>query len=203
MAAAHSRLGKGFSDPAIESARVFRVVLDATAWPGKICKAEPVASAPSPLFDMTADVLLTLVDYDTPLWLDEATVTPEVRNYLKFFTGCPLADHPAEAAFAVVSDIHSMPALSEFPQGTPEYPDRSATIIFQTENLSNETGATFTGPGIQSQVTFNAEGLTSKFWSAVDANHAGFPQGVDLIFTSKTAIAACPRSVTVKIPEMA
>ena len=57
----------------------------------------PRSSRPSPLHPVTAAVCLTLLDFDTPLWLDDAAARPEAVDWLKFHCGMPLAAEPARA----------------------------------------------------------------------------------------------------------
>ena len=60
----------GFTDPVTDAQATFRAVLDAMARPGTIHSAGECLAAPAPLDRATAAVLLTLVDHETPLWLD-------------------------------------------------------------------------------------------------------------------------------------
>jgi alpha-D-ribose 1-methylphosphonate 5-triphosphate synthase subunit PhnH len=125
---------------------------------------------------------------DPPL-AEEASV-PE---YVRFHTGARLAASPAEAAYTVVSDTSRMPPLAGFAQGTPDYPDRSATLILQVDALA-ATGWRLEGPGIAGHTLFSASPLPGDFVEQMRANRRRFPCGVDIFFTSGTEIAALPRS---------
>ena len=62
------------------AARSGEQVLDAMARPGTIHQVGANLSPPAPLNPATAAVLLTLVDNETPLWLDEAAT--KAREWL-------------------------------------------------------------------------------------------------------------------------
>ena len=87
-----------------------------------------------------------------------------------------------------------MPPLKVFAQGTPDYPDRSTTLLVQVDRLDG-FGHTFEGPGINGRITFSAEPALPDFTRQLGENRAAFPCGVDLIFVTATTIAALPRSV--------
>ena len=61
-------------------------------------------SPPAPLAPAAAATLLTLVDFETPLWLDPAAATPAVLAWTRFHCGAPVVDAPEPARFAVVTD---------------------------------------------------------------------------------------------------
>jgi alpha-D-ribose 1-methylphosphonate 5-triphosphate synthase subunit PhnH len=94
-----------------------------------------------------------------------------------------------------------MPHPSHFAQGTHDYPDRSATLVLQVEDIRAEGPVMLSGPGIPQRLRFGASGLGDGFWAAMAENHAGFPIGVDVIFVSPTSIAALPRSTDIELAE--
>jgi alpha-D-ribose 1-methylphosphonate 5-triphosphate synthase subunit PhnH len=101
---------------------------------------------------------------------------------------------PREAAFAVVSEPMRMPPLTDFAQGSADYPDRSTTLIIGVRALSTQ-GWRLEGPGINGHVHFSAAPLPEDFAGQMRANHAAFPRGVDVFLVTEDAIAALPRSV--------
>ena len=62
----------GFAEPAVDSQRVFRAVLDAMARPGMLVRVPATIEPPAPLGIATGAVLLALADQDTNVWLDGA-----------------------------------------------------------------------------------------------------------------------------------
>lgn len=187
----------GFGDPVQDAQGVFRAVLDAMARPGTIHDLALGIEAPAPLSAGSAAVLMALADFETPVWLDGAAESAEAAAHLRFHCGCPLASGPADAVFAVVADPALMPPLSAFAAGTEEYPDRSCTVIVQVASLAAGAGWVLTGPGIRDRASLRVGGLPPAFAGWVRDNHAGFPLGVDLVFTCGGRIAALPRSTRI------
>ncbi|MEM7044387.1 MAG: phosphonate C-P lyase system protein PhnH [Pseudomonadota bacterium] len=192
-------LSPGFADPPLQAQSVFRLVLDAMAHPGRIkTLAGDAPSAPAPLDDATFALALTLIDFETKVWLDDRLAMPDVVESLRFHCGCPIVEQPGAAAFALIGQCTSMAPFSDFARGTPEYPDRAATLIVQTHGMADDQGWTLTGPGIQSQARFRALGLPADFAERWSVNRGGFPNGVDLIFTHGRQFACLPRTTALE-----
>jgi alpha-D-ribose 1-methylphosphonate 5-triphosphate synthase subunit PhnH len=187
----------GLADPILDSQRIFRSVLEATSRPARIVDVAAAIHPPAPLHPATAAVCLTLLDFDTPLWLDDAAARPEVVEWLKFHCGMPLAAEPDAAGFVLVADAVRMPPLSAFNPGTAEHPERSATVIVQVRALIGGTGRRLTGPGIADEVRLDVAGVPDTFWTWTSDNHVQFPRGVDLLMTAGQVIAALPRTTRV------
>ncbi|MDT8344946.1 MAG: phosphonate C-P lyase system protein PhnH [Thermohalobaculum sp.] len=181
-------LDGGFGDAPRDASHAFRALMNAMARPGRI---ERLAGArpPAPLSVAAGTLLLTLCDQDTPLCLTGRVDCDDVRVWVAFHTGAPLAG-PADCAFAI-GRWEDLAPLSAYPCGTPDYPDRSATLVIETDALAPQ-GAVLSGPGIR---TTAALALPDK--AAFQANHARFPLGLDAFFTCGAQVAALPRSTTV------
>jgi alpha-D-ribose 1-methylphosphonate 5-triphosphate synthase subunit PhnH len=54
------------------------------------------------------------------------------------------------------------------------------------------------GPGIKDMHRVALLGLPKSFWAQWQANHAAFPQGVDLIFTCAEHALGLPRTTRVR-----
>jgi alpha-D-ribose 1-methylphosphonate 5-triphosphate synthase subunit PhnH len=191
-------LAPAFADPVCASQAVFRSVMDAMARPGTIVATGSLARAPQPLGLAAAAVALTLIDYETPVWLDPALAqSPEVAAWLRFHTGAPLTDDPRQAVFGFIADPPRMPPFEAFSQGSMEYPDRAATLVLQVERLSGDGGFYLSGPGVRGSRALSASPLPADFAARMRANRALFPRGLDIILASATMVAALPRSVHV------
>jgi alpha-D-ribose 1-methylphosphonate 5-triphosphate synthase subunit PhnH len=188
----------GFADQALDSARGFRLMLDAMAHPGRILPMPIVIDAPAPLLPTAATICLTLCDYDTPLWLDEAYRLPSALDYVRFHTGAPIVEDIAKASFLLCSPDSAAMALASANRGSAEYPDTSATLIVQLPAFPSDGYLTLAGPGIDGARAFSTCGLAPRFWDLMADNHAGFPLGSDVFFATASEIAALPRSTRIK-----
>jgi alpha-D-ribose 1-methylphosphonate 5-triphosphate synthase subunit PhnH len=190
-------LKPGLADPVHGAQHLFRGLLSAMAHPGRaVDLGEAVTvDGPVPLDPATTGAALTLLDYDTPLWVDWIADTPPVRGYLKFHCGCPIVARSQDAAFGLITDPANMPRLALFAQGVDQYPDRSATLLLQVPSLSGGPAVTLRGPGIKGTATAAPGGLPDWFWNDWRLNAGQFPLGVDVFLTCGTSVIGLPRSI--------
>ncbi|WP_431300179.1 phosphonate C-P lyase system protein PhnH [Tabrizicola sp. BL-A-41-H6] len=179
----------GFSATPQQSAQAFRAILEALARPGTI---HPVAGAspPSPLSVAAGVALLTLADATTPLHLAGAADCAEVCDWIAFHIGAPLVA-AGDADFAL-GTWEALQPITRYRIGTPDYPDRSATLIVEVDRLTTH-GACLTGPGIET-----VSWLSLPETAAFRANRALFPLGFDCLFTCGARLAGLPRSTRVE-----
>ena len=198
----------GFADPVHDAQRCFRAVLEALSHPGT-----PVAlTALPPALYLTASmppaclagmvaIALTLCDADTPVWLDPCLDTPAMRQHLRFHCGCPVTEEPGKAQFAFIGDAKTMPRFEKFSAGTPEYPDRSATLVIAADftaaapdnQMDNQPDNQLSGPGISPAhnpqgLCFGPAGLPAWFWEDRAMNQTGYPLGVDVLFVDSRRV---------------
>ena len=141
---------------------------------------------------------LTLLDFETPLWLDDAAATAQVRDYLRFHCGVPLAASPADARFALIAEPGACRRSRAFDAGTDEHPDRSATLVVQVRGSVGGTGRRLTGPGIAARRASMSPACPTSFWMRARDNHARFPRGVDVLLSAGGQLAALPRTTRVE-----
>ncbi|MEM9788502.1 MAG: phosphonate C-P lyase system protein PhnH, partial [Pseudomonadota bacterium] len=146
------------------------------------------AQPPGPMSPAAGAVVLTLCDPDTPLFLSPSFDTGNVRDWITFHTGAPIGA-ARHAAFAL-GPWAEMP-MDDFPIGTPEYPDRSTTLIVEMDTLQDR-GATLQGPGIK-----DSAALSLPETDVFQRNAVLFPLGLDFVFTCQHRLAALPRTTTV------
>jgi alpha-D-ribose 1-methylphosphonate 5-triphosphate synthase subunit PhnH len=171
----------GLADPTLDSQRTFRSILEAMSHPGRIVDVAAALQAPPPLHPAAAAACLTLLDFDTPLWLDGAAARPDAVEWLRFHCGVPIVARHETARFALIADPERMPSPDSFDVGTAEHPERSATLIVQVQTLLGGTGRRLTGPGIAGEARLEIAGVPDAFWTRVAANHTLFPRGIDIV----------------------
>lgn len=188
-----------FTDPVFDAQTVFRAAMNALARPGEIVPLAPGTLPPEPLTPVLAALALALCDHETPIWLDpQIENVPEAVDFLRFHTGASIAPHPAAAAFALISNPAAMPGLAAFAQGTPDYPDRSATLLIAVDDLGADGPFTLAGPGIAGERRFGAMPLPEGFAAEWAENHARFPLGVDALLAAPGRLAGLPRTVALR-----
>jgi alpha-D-ribose 1-methylphosphonate 5-triphosphate synthase subunit PhnH len=191
-------LAQGFADPVRDAQAHFRAAMMALARPGTIERLETGLSPPAPLTPELAALALTLADHETLIWLDPPLAASEaVVEFLRFHTGARMTTEPEASSFALVSDAGAMPPLSDFAQGTDEYPDRSTTLVVAVDTLATGLGFRLEGPGIKGSASLKLDPVPANFLSQLRNNRAQFPRGVDCIFVAPGAVAALPRSVRI------
>ncbi|WP_170333025.1 phosphonate C-P lyase system protein PhnH [Ruegeria arenilitoris] len=185
---AQTQFSGGFKNAPIDAAYAFRAAMTVMARPGVI-RLISGTQPPAPLSVAAGTLLLTLCDPDTRVHLAGGLNTDAVRQWLTFHTGAPIAV-ASEADFAV-GTWQALGTLTQYRIGTPEYPDRSATLIVECDDLQ-QAGAALTGPGIKDTAHLSLPDVP-----ALQANAALYPLGCDFFFTCDDRLAALPRSTLI------
>ncbi|BCJ89688.1 carbon-phosphorus lyase subunit PhnH [Terrihabitans soli] len=182
-----------FTDPVFDAQRVFRAAMNALARPGTLQPLDADLRPPQHLPKELA-ALAGLPTRNAGL-LDAALAgSHEVLDYLRFHTGAPIVTRPGDASFALISDPALCPSLTSFTLGTPDYPDRSTTLLIQADTLRSSHTLTLKGPGISGSAALRAEPLPPGFVREWAANRALFPRGVDILIAAEGWLAGLPRS---------
>lgn len=193
-----SAVKRGFADPALEAQVLFRKLMTAMSRPGIVQDFSEAPEPPRGFYQSTAGIALTLLDFETRVWLDPALRGDEAEAWLRFHCNAPLTVEPELAQFAIVADAATSPPLAEFHQGTARYPDQSTTVILQVASLTNGESVVLEGPGIKEPLTTNVTGLPADFWQQWRANGEVFQFGVDVMMTDDASVLALPRTTRVK-----
>ena len=178
----------GFVNAPVDSAVAFRAALDAMSRPGTVLSVRG-ALAPKPLSCAAAVLALTLCDPDTPVWLGASLDVQAIRDWFRFHTSAPLVGRD-DATFAFGRWDELVP-INDFRIGTPEFPDRSATLIVEMEAIGQ--AHRLTGPGIREHAMLGVPDL-----AAFRMNAALFPLGLDFFLCAGDRLAAVPRTAKVE-----
>lgn len=195
---AETMIAPGFSDPVFQSQAAFRALLAALSEPGTLQQVAADITPPEGLATATATALLTLADYETPVWLPEALRNGPAGAWLRFHCAAALVDDPTEAAFAVIDGAAGEPKLSAFNLGTDQFPDRSTTVIVQVAGLEGGSAITLAGPGILGSRNIAPQGLRSGFTDELRENGALYPLGVDVLLAHGEGLIGLPRSTQIE-----
>lgn len=195
MSADIAQIGAGFAAPPFDSQRVFRAALDALSHPGTVLSVDADAAWPDGMHPAAGALLLSLLDPDTGLWIQASTAL-QAAPYLRFHTGCTLADSPGQADFAYVANASEMPPLDAFACGSDEHPHRSATVIVQVERFESNGRWRCTGPGVDAAhpPCIALDGMPHGFAAAWNRQRHSFPCGIDLYLTAGDRLIGLPRT---------
>jgi alpha-D-ribose 1-methylphosphonate 5-triphosphate synthase subunit PhnH len=192
MLSVHTDLPAGFSNAVVAAQATFRAVMEAMARPGSLHRVGAEVGVPHGLMPATAALSLTLFDHDTPIWIDDQL--GGIAPWIRFHTGAPITADPADAGFALASDAAALPELERFALGTPEYPDRSTTIILQVPSLVVGRSYQLRGPGIDGVATLCIADSAGDLIDRLTINAVLFPRGIDLVLVHDDTIIAIPRT---------
>ena len=187
----------GLQDAVHEAQQAFRQVLDALARPGQ---ARHIGSAlPGVILGgAMSRLLLSLTDDETAVYWHSANpgvgADGALQSWLRFHTGARTALEPAVTSFAVVTEPLQAPALSNFELGSAASPEFSSTLLMELPSLVDGPALEWRGPGIRDLQRVSLAGLHDGFWAQWQANHAAFPQGVDIVFTCGEYALGLPRT---------
>ncbi|WP_420395013.1 phosphonate C-P lyase system protein PhnH [Nioella sp.] len=179
----------GFADAPVQSACGFRAILHALSQPGEIVAVSGV-QPPAPLSAAAGTAALVLLDGTTPVHLAGPHACQSVRDWITFHTGAPLVE--AEHAMFAFGGWDALRPVARFAIGTPEYPDRAATLIVEMDRLDSD-GPVLRGPGIETTARLSLPEI-----QAFKVNRALFPLGFDTLLACGDRLAGLPRSTIVE-----
>jgi len=180
-------------DPVHVAQRTFRALLSALAHPGRVTTLDEVFDAPAELGCALAAGAFALFDREVAVWLPPPA-RAGVGAWLAARTACRLVAAPAEADFAVLLDAQQALPLDRWNAGTPEDPERSASLLVRVDALSGGPPISLAGPGIENAVTIEPYGIPPRFWREWAANTASYPLGVDCFFFDACYVMGLPRT---------
>lgn len=176
--------------------RVFRNILEAMTFPGKIIQLEKSESQMANLFSQTAVICQTLLDSEVTFSvLNDRESSQDIHAY----TGSH-AVHVREADFIVIPKEATDSFLEQVEwakTGNLKDPQNSATIIYEVDSLFSGTHFELSGPGIKEEA-FIYSTIPLDFIETRAKLNAEYPLGIDAIFIDKEGyILALPRTTRV------
>lgn len=183
-------LHQGFANPISSSELCFRTILDAFAHPGTAYPINDDVAALGEIHKSTLAAMLTLLDFETALYIDNGLTNKALTDYIRFYCEAELVADSKAAQFALVSDKSI--DLTQLYAGNVEYPDSSCTAIVNVTS-NDRLPLTLSGPGINNIKTSELP-LTKDFVSAWNSQHSQFPLGVDVLFCFTDSVIALPRT---------
>ena len=194
-------LHAGFDVPVLDAQMCFKAMMTALSFPGRTMTLSALPETPNSWPPAMAAAALTLMDPDTPVWLDPVADTAEARAFIRFHAGAPIVSDPARASFAcLLSPAHA--PYEAFAIGVDQYPDRSASLLIGAEALDGGLKFTLSGPGIKDVAEFAPKGDFDAFWKGWSRNIALYPLGLDAFFFTGDELIGLPRSVAASLQEL-
>ncbi|MFS2225007.1 phosphonate C-P lyase system protein PhnH [Pantoea sp. B65] len=184
-----------FNHPVADAQHAFRRILKAMSEPG-VMVSLPMQHGWGAISPAATAVLLTLVDGETPLWLDDALHDEVLLSNLRFHTGATVTDRH-DAPFAL---LHARSQIDPhcFAAGDNLTPEKSTTVIIEVPSLNGGLTLRLRGPGLM-ETRAIAPQLSERVLNALRDRQQRFPQGIDLIFTCGEAMMALPRTTQVEV----
>lgn len=167
--------------------QTFRALLTAMSRPGTVFQLpEETGAAPLQL------IAEALVDHEVTF--AALPDTPEITDAVLRQTGSRI-DAPEEADY-VFCQAHTLAeAIERCKEGTPEYPDASATVVCEVEDLADdatgEGAMVLSGPGIRGEARVRVAGLTPEAKKAFQEKNAWPPLGADLVLVERSGRLVC------------
>lgn len=193
----NNSLQAGFTSPVLQAQQSFRVLLKAMSEPATI-QTLGISQGLEKISPATYDLLLSLCDNDTVLWISPALDSLVVRQNLAFHCACPITENPQEADFALLT-VDDLEVLKQLNPGTDRDPELSCTAILQLDELyaveTKSFATQWRGPGIEKPVQVSLDVPTNLWVIREQINQ--FPCGIDMVFCEQQQLLALPRSTQV------
>src|SRR4030065_266286 len=161
--------------------RLFRRLLDAFAYPGRLFDAADSGT------NARLAILATLLDAEVDLADPHELVTHE--DWLRLMAAVAA---PEQGRF-VVADAAPAPDFTPA-FGSLESPEFGATLVLEVQQLGAGTPLLLTGPGIASQTRLAVQGLHPAWIEQRAVWVSAYPLGVGIILCDARHFAALPRT---------
>ena len=181
-----------FDEAAFGSQQTFRAILDAIEHPGRLVTIRQNPYAPDLFNSASAAACLTLLDYETPVWID-IDWRSEAIGWLQFGCGSSVVTEPCMANFAIITKPATMPPLDYFRIGRYEYPEKATTIIVQVDDIIPSADKKYSKTFVDKIPRLELKGVTENFWYQWQQLSGLYPLGIDIFFTCDDVLTALPK----------
>lgn len=188
-------LQTAFTLPEQDAQHRFRRLLKAMSEPGVIVSLHQQKHGWQPLNLATTNVLLTLADRHTAIWLAPPLDNDIVRQNVRFHTRAPLTVLPQQAVFAVADNTLRDEQLTAL---TRDVPATDVTLIVQLPSLSGGRMLRLTGASIADERMIAPQLPECLLHTLTERSHP-LPAGVDLLLTCGERLLAIPHTTHVEL----
>jgi alpha-D-ribose 1-methylphosphonate 5-triphosphate synthase subunit PhnH len=194
-------------DPVRDSQRIFRELMMALAFPGKIRPLRPLSLAgPAADLQYVLQPLLTLLDLETVFHVhsNDPGLQKTITDYLSINTNSRSAD-PTEADFVLCLEATLDGGFASLKKGHLAQPNDSATVFYRVDRILAEPEGdgvelTLQGPGIRSQRSVRVTGLSPAEIDQWALSRRDYPLGIDIYLVSRGGdLIGLPRSVELAV----
>ncbi|MFJ7933967.1 phosphonate C-P lyase system protein PhnH [Sporosarcina sp. NPDC096371] len=186
-----------------DTQEVFRTILHCMSRPGTIKNIGEIGEQhgqQEACRDSTFLSAMTLLDAEVSFHVVGENTAP-IEAYLSAHTLAKVAELQVADYLFIMNNASALDISEAFHQskkGTLTNPQQSATIIIETEKLSNEPGLALQGPGIETSETVHI--TASQVWMGERAKaNQEYPLGVDMIVIDQQSNLMClPRTTMIR-----
>ncbi len=176
----------------------FRIILDCMARPGKINNLGEIRiQAPEGFNPASALVAFALLNRDVTFF---SVANPDVINEYMLVNTHAAPSEVEKADFVFMNGSGNGEILLQTNVGILEYPEKSATIIIDVENVHDKPkDQTFEiilrGPGVETEKKIYVRNISLSVLQALKEQNSEYPLGIDAILTDRDGNIVCiPRS---------
>lgn len=164
--------------------RVFRKLLKAFAFPGTVELIEN---------DCIFSILDCILDKNVTYYTED----PYIKEICTKIGAIEVSIDRAEF---VISTVNIIDKIARICIGSPQYPDKGATLIRIVDSLDRGLSLRLRGPGIKGETVISIKGLDLREIEEISRINKMYPLGIDLLLIDRDCrILAIPRFVTLEI----
>jgi alpha-D-ribose 1-methylphosphonate 5-triphosphate synthase subunit PhnH len=185
----------GFDGPALGSQQTFQAIMTAMEHPGQLVTIHQNPDAPDIFNWASAATCLTLLDRETPVWIDIDQHSAAV-SWLQHCCQSSVVTELCMANFAIVTKPVNMPDLEYFRVGTSDYPENATTVLIQVDDILPDVANRTIGIGFDQRPRLVPQGLSEQFWQQWRQLSGRHPLGIDIFITCEDVLIMLPKSNT-------